>query len=64
MEEIFMSAEELQRLKDTAKVNVVENILVSKGIVSQAEFTSEVNRFIKSKVSEEEYEELDKSNLL
>lgn len=59
-----MSAEELQRLKDTAKVNVVENILVSKGIVSQAEFTSEVNRFIKSKVSEEEYEELDKSNLL
>jgi hypothetical protein len=64
MEEIFMSAEELQRLKDTAKVNVVENILVSKGIVSQAEFTSEVNRFIKSQVSEEEYEELDKSNLL
>ena len=59
-----MSAEELQRLKDTAKVNVVENILVSKGIVSQAEFTSEVNRFIKSQVSEEEYEELDKSNLL
>ena len=64
MEEIFMSAEELQRLKDTAKVNVVENILVSKGIVSQAEFTSEVNRFIKSQVSEEQYEELDKSNLL
>lgn len=59
-----MSAEELQRLKDTAKVNVVENILVSKGIVSQAEFTSEVNRFIKSQVSEEQYEELDKSNLL
>lgn len=59
-----MSAEELQRLKDSAKANVIENILVSKGIVSQAEFTSEVNRFIKSKVSEEEYEELDKSNLL
>lgn len=59
-----MSAEELQRLKDSAKANVIENILVSKGIVSQAEFTSEVNRFIKSRVSEEEYEELDKSNLL
>lgn len=59
-----MNAEELQRLKDTAKVNVVERILVSKGIVSQAEFTSEVNRFIKSKVTEEQYEELEKSNLL
>lgn len=59
-----MNAEELQRLKDSAKVNVVERILVSKGIVSQAEFTSEVNRFIKSKVTEEQYEELEKSNLL